>query len=465
MGKAIGLILSGNIASAALMMMRTLLVSRLITLEDFGIGSLFLLALAMVEMMSALGFQQQIIQASDGDSARFQAALQGFSVLRGLILALVLFTFARPIALFFSVPDAIWAFQVIAGVPLVSGFAHFDSHRLSRQMKFVPLITVTLLPPLGSLFSVLPLYHVFGDYRVLLFAILVQMALSIVVSHSVAQRRYNLRLDLPLILRCLRFGWPLMVSGALMFLVFNGERAIIGRALGLEALALFSMALSLTLTPALVLARSTMSFFLPQVSAVRGTERFAGLAMAVLQAHILLGCGMVAGVALFGGPFLITVVGEKYAAALPFLVWLATLQAFRVFEGGCAILALGAGHTKNEVFANVVRVSLLPLAWLVVANGGGVMPLIWIGVAGEGAGFAIALALVLAKQNLALRPILAPLALGLLLLAIACFLNLAIGPIERGLAFLFILAAMALTMAELHTYLRSNVATGHMRET
>ncbi len=465
MTRTIGLILSGNIASAVLMMIRTLLISRLISLEDFGLGSLFLLALAMIEMMSTLGFQQQIIQSPDGDSERFQAAVQGFSVLRGVILGVVLFALAGPISSLFAVPDVAWAFQLIAVVPLVSGFFHFDAHRLSRRMQFAPSVILILLPPLGSLLSVVPLYHLFGDYLVLLFAIILQMALSVVVSHGVSKRRYRLRFDGAVILGSVRFGWPLMVSGALMFLVFNGERAIIGRALGLETLALFSMALSLTLTPALVLSRSTMSFFLPQLSAAFGTDRYRSLSMAVLQSHILLGGGMVAAVALLGGPFLNAVLGEKYAAALPFLVWLAALQAFRVFEGGCAILALAAGHTKNELFVNVVRVSLLPVAWVVVTNGEGVMTVIWIGIVGEAAGFAIGLGLVLGRQGLPLRPLVPPLMLAATLLVVACVQDIRFGMIETAMVFMAILSAMVLTMADLQAYARRNAATGHLRET
>ena len=462
--RSIGLILSGNLASAALMMLRTLLVSRLISLEDFGIASTFLLALAMIEMMSALGFQQQMMQAKDGNEPAFQGALQGFSVVRGGINALLLFALAGPMAWFFDIPQALWAFQLIALVPFVSGFVHFDLHRLSRRMHYLPSVMVALLPPVGSLISVVPLYHLFGDYRVLLFSILVQMGLGVLVSHLFAQRRYLLRFDGPLILRSLQFGWPIMISGALMFLVFNGERAIIGRALGLEVLALFSMALSLTLTPALVISRTTMSFFLPQLSAARGRAGYAPLAMATLQVHILLGCVMVVGVALMGGPFLQSVLGDKYAAAIPLLTWLAVLQAFRVFEGGCAVVALAAAHTKNEMLANIVRVSLLPVAWLVVARGGDVMTVIWIGMLGEAAGVAVGLMLALIRQGLALRPLLVPLCAAGVLMAVACWTAGQGVGWQVGLGLLALLVAVGFAMPDLQIYLRKRTAVGHLEE-
>lgn len=462
--RSIGVILSGNLASAALMMLRTLLVSRLISLEDFGIASTFLLALAMIEMMSALGFQQQMIQTEDGNEPAFQGALQGFSVLRGAVNALVLFALAGPMAWFFDIPQALWAFQLIALVPFVSGFTHFDLHRLSRRMQYGPSLMVAVLPPVGSLMAVVPLYHLFGDYRVLLFAILVQMGLGVLVSHLFARRRYLLRFDGAVILRSLRFGWPIMISGALMFLVFNGERAIIGRALGLEVLALFSMALSLTLTPALVISRTTTSFFLPQLSAARGRAGYAPLATVALQSHILLGCVMVVGVALTGGPFLQSVLGDKYAAAIPLLTWLAALQAFRVFEGGCAVVALAAAQTRNEMLANVVRVSLLPVAWLVVARDGDVMTVIRIGMLGEAAGFAIGLMLVLTRQGLALRPLLAPLCVAAVLITLACLTAGQGTDWQVGVALMALLAAVGFAMPDFHIYLRKRTAVGHLEE-
>jgi O-antigen/teichoic acid export membrane protein len=251
-----------------------------------------------------------------------------------------------------------------------------------------------------------------------------------------------------------------MISGALMFLVFYGERGIIARHFGLEMMAIFSMALSLTLTPALVLTRSTMSLFLPQLSAARGTSRYSNLAVIILQVHLLLGCVMVVCVALFGAPFLMVVLGGKYAAALPLLVWLASLMAFRVFAGGCAIVALAAAHTKNEVLANVVRVGLLPVAWWAVQAGADVMTLVWIGIAGEAAGYAIGLALALAKQRLPLGPLVLPILSAMALLTCACTLDVQADWWTSGGILTALLALVFLSMPQLVTYLRKNTATG-----
>ena len=417
---SIGVLLVGNVGGAALTMLRTIIISRLISLEDFGIGTVLVLVLAMVEMISTLGFQQQIVQAPDGNRTSFQYALQGVSILRGLITGCAIFALAHPISWFFNIPQTVGAIQSIAIIPAVLGFTHLDIHRLARQMKHLPTAIVALLPPLGSLISLVPLSYLYSDYRLLLFAVLVQAGLSVMVSHWAASRIYKFIIDPKFILRSLQFGWPVMVSGTLLFLVFNAERAIIGHNFGLEALALFSIALSLTLLPTLVISRTTMSFFLPQLSALRGDVSYAELATATLQVHILLGSAFVVIFSFTGEVFLLKMLGTKYQSAAPFLIWFAILQAFRIFEGGCAIVALAAAQTKNEIMANVVRVALLPVAWLIARNGGDVVTVIWIGTIGEAAGFAVGLILALRRQQLSVRPLIIPLILALTTLALVC---------------------------------------------
>ena len=203
---SIGILLIGNFGGAFLTVLRTIVISRLISLEDFGIGTVLALVLAMVEMISALGFQQQIVQASDGNGQSFQQKLQGVSILRGLLAGSAIYLLAHPISSFFDMPQTVGAIQFIAIIPVILGFIHLDIHRLARQMKHFPSAIVALLPPLGSLISVVPLSHLYSDYRLMLFAVLVQAGLTVMVSwcHNSPQpglrspRRYD---------RCNRCRW------------------------------------------------------------------------------------------------------------------------------------------------------------------------------------------------------------------------------------------------------------------
>ena len=139
-------ILSGNAASSLLLLVRNLVIARLISVEDYGIAATFGIIMALIEMASYLGLQQQIVQSKDGEDPHFQAALQGFQVLRGVAAASVLFVSAGLIARFLGIPEIAWAYQVIALVPLLNAFKHFDIYRLNRAMRFGPMILTGTVP-------------------------------------------------------------------------------------------------------------------------------------------------------------------------------------------------------------------------------------------------------------------------------------------------------------------------------
>ncbi len=422
--RSVLLILSGNAFAALLLLARNLIIARLIPVADYGIAATFAVAMAVVEMMSAFGLQQQIIQSKDGDDPRFQAGLQGFQVLRGAVSSLALFVMAHPLAAFLDIPAAAWAYQVMAVVPLLNALVHFDIHRLNRHMVFGPMILTGILPALASVLSVWPLSHWFDDWRVMLYAIILQAALTAITSHAVARRPYRLVFDRVLIGQSLRFGWPILVNGMLMFLVFNGDKLIVGNALGMEVLAIFAMGMTLTLTPTLVLAKSTQNFFLPRLSRVAvaaDVAQFSRLAIATIEASILSGVVLVFGIVLVGASFVDLLLGVKYAPLVPLLTLLSVMQALRVFKAGGAIVAVARQQTSNAMVANLFRMASLPVAWWVLQTGGAITQLIWVGIGGEFCGFVVSLLMLRGRVGISLRPLRAPLAL------MALFFGLALG--------------------------------------
>jgi len=403
------LILSGNAAASLLLLARNLIVARLITVENFGIAATLAIAVSVVEMMSNLGLQQQIVQSDKGDDPRFQAALQGFSALRGILLGFLLFALAGPLATFLDVPQAAWAYQIMALVPVLNSFRHYDIYRLNRQMRFWPLILTNGLPALAAVLVLLPFSMWFGDYRIMLYSILAQSVLEVGTSHMVGTRPYRLVLDRRVMADGLSFGWPMLINGVLLFAVFQGDKVIVGRELGMASLAIFAMGFTLTLTPTLVMAKSSQNFFLPQLSAINRQEKpahgsFDALARAVIQVGIVNGVLLVLAVMILGPPLVTLLLGLKYAALLPLLIWLGILQAFRVFKSGSTVVALARRQTANAMIANLMRIITLPVAWFVLTRGGDVMAVILIGILGEMAGFAISLTLVGWRTKVALRP-------------------------------------------------------------
>jgi len=415
------LILSGNATASLLLLARNLIVARFIPVEDYGIAATFAVAMAMVEMASAFGLQQQIIQSKEGDDHRFQAALHGFQLLRGVGAGVALFLIANPIARFLDIPEVAWAYQLLALVPVIKACEHFDVHRFSRQMRFWPLILTGSVPALLSLLAAWPLAIWLGDWRVMLYAILAQISFRVLTSHLVAERPYHLIFDRAIMRRSLRFGWPILTNSILLFLVFQGDKLIVGRALGMEALAIFAMGMTLTLTPTMVIAKSAQNFFLPQLSAAAGTPHFGEIANCALQMVTSAALVFLAVVFIFGGPVLHILFGEKYASLTPLLIWFGIGQTLRVLKAGPAIVALSLGHTENAMNANLIRVFALPLIWIVANNTGSILYILFMVVFSEILSAMIAFYLLARKSNLNAPTIFLPQIPGILAVGVIGF--------------------------------------------
>ncbi|SNR72043.1 oligosaccharide flippase family protein [Puniceibacterium sediminis] len=458
------LILSGNAVTSLMLLARNLLVARLIPVADYGVAATFAIAMAVVEMGSQLGLQQQIVQARNGEDPRFQAALQGFQVLRGVIGGIVLFALAGPIAAFLNVPETTWAYRLMALVPVFNAFTHFDIHRLNRTMVFWPAILSGAVPAFLALLVVWPLAMFYGDYTVMLYSILLRAAMIAVTSHLVARRPYRLVLDRAVMGNSLRFGWPLLINGMLLFAVFQGDKLIVGRELGMEVLAIFAMGFTLTLTPTLVMAKSAQNFFLPQLSAVdrdtpEGQARFQYLSMVTMQISLLNAVILVVVFALFGAPVVHLLLGVKYAALPPLLVALAILQGLRVAKAGGGVVALSCGHTSNAMQANLMRVATLPIIWYAVVQGATLPVVVLIGILGETAGYALSLYLVRRNPGVALGQMLGPVLMSVALMVAAALGDAVSGDVLQGqgwiqpLALIVLLGLTVLTMKDLRRYI------------
>jgi O-antigen/teichoic acid export membrane protein len=414
------LILSGNATASLLLLVRNLVVARLIPVGDYGIAATFGVVMAMVEMASAFGLQQQIIQSKDGDDPRFQAGLQGFQVLRGIGAGAVLFLIAGPMARFLGIPEVIWAYQILALVPVIKAFEHFDIHRLNRQMRFWPLMLTGGVPALLSLLLIWPLATWLGDWRVMLCAILAQISIMVLTSHVVAERPYKIVFDRAIMGNSLRFGWPILVNSVLLFLVFQGDKLIVGRVLGMEALAIFAMGMTLTLTPTLVIAKSVQNFFLPILSnldrgTVKGKARFQHMALVATETHMLFGASFVFFIIIFGDTIVNLLLSEKFDSLVAIFTLLAVLQCFRIMKGGPSSVALASGRTENAMIANTTRVLLLPIGYFVAIRTESVAQVISVAIIGEIIGFLVSILLVWWRCRVNFRTIFFP-TLGILLM-------------------------------------------------
>jgi len=395
-----GILLSAASGVEALLgLVRNIFVARLIGVENFGIAATFLLSVSGIMAFTSLSVDRLVVQSPDGDDHDFVASVQSFETLRCLFNAAVLFAMAWPLSAFFGNPELLWAYQLTALAPLLTAFKHLDVLRYQRRLRFGPEATVNVGTAAICLIVAWPTAVWLGDYRVMIVQLVLAAGLKALISQLLAERRFRLGWRRELLGRAFDFGWPLAISGMLTFFILQGDRIIIGNRFGAYELGLFSAALMLAMTPALLADHVLRQLFLPKLSRLQDRRpAFESASVATIQMLLFVGSGMLVGFLALGREALLLIYGEQYAGAGALLGWVTLVFALRLMRAGPTTVALSGANTKNLMYANLTRLISLPVAFLAAIGGADMTTVVAISAAGE------LCSLVLAFVLLARRP-------------------------------------------------------------
>lgn len=431
----IAFLLAGSTGILAVMRFgRNVLLARLIGVEDFGIASTFALLMTMVEFLSDLGLGRLVVQDREGDRPGFVAAIQALVLLRGMMLAVVVFVFAEPIATLLGQPGLGWAYRVFALIPLLRALANLDVARQQRALRFGLTIKAEFAGVVASLAALWPLALWLGDFRIMLGLLLVEHGAQVAATHLLAERRYRLGWERTAAARALRFGWPILAGGVLNLAIMQGERLVVANQYTATDLGLFSAALTLVMAPSLIIERVVSSMFLPLLANHQDTEKgFLYRADLALQALLVSGVGLMLLYVLAGPTALLLVYGAAFATGAQLAAILGISSALRTVRSACVIISIARGHTVNLLIPNIVRFVSFPAAFLIAVRGGSLEAIALTSVAGEAASLLVAHFVVGVREGL--HPILARLmpvyviAVALVLLLTAIAAGLLAGPI------------------------------------
>lgn len=397
--------------------------------SDFGIAAAITLLLQLVETISDLGSDRLIVQADDGGGDTFLATSHTVLVARGLLLAAALFFTAPFAAAFFAVPHAEHAFQFASLIPLIKGFLHLDCRRAQRDLDNRPQLLVEVLPQAIALVLTLPvLRHVPGFEAPVVLAF-IQAASAVVIARMLATVPYRLGLRRDVLTRSISFGWPILLSALPLIAVYQGDRAIIGRLSGMEALAGYSAAFMITMVPGLVAARAGHALMLPLFASLMRQGRPLERRFALMsEATTILAALYLAAFVIAGGTILPIAFGSAYHGLGAVVAWLAAMWALRMLQAVPGMALMAAGETKPFLAAGLVRAAALPAAYYAAQDGATLASIAAIGCAAEAASL--------------------------------IYVSLRLERLERGLGLILMTRALYLIPAAICALLASGIASG-----
>ena len=160
--------------------------------------------------------------------------------------------------------------------------------------------------------------------------------------------------------RFIAFGWPILLSALPLIAVYQGDRIIVGRYLGMEALAVFSAAFMLAMVPGLLTSKVCLSLVMPLLANVRTQrELFLQRLYMMTEAVVVIACAYLVFFALFGGYALGLAFGEGYSEFGPVLLLLAVMWGFRIIQAAPGTGLMSLGITKPLLVSGLIRATVL----------------------------------------------------------------------------------------------------------
>jgi lipopolysaccharide exporter len=355
-----------------LVLLATIVLARVLGPEEFGLVSLALVFVGLVEVMADFGVAQALIYRRD--SPRAADAALAFTVASGALLGVGTAVAAPYLAEALGDPAITDFLRVLALSFVLGSFAIVPDVLLRRDLLFKRRLVVQLSSSAtrGIVSIVLALAGA-GAWS-LVWGQLAAMAVTSVVAWSRVRYRPDLRwwrLRWGDIRPLLAFGVPTAANGLLSTIILNVDYVVVSRALGVTALGFYLVAFRL---PEMVIVSafqvlSQVAF--PVFSRARtepGRLRRGYLRMLRLQTTygVVVGC-VLAAVA----PYLVPVLfGPGWSRSVVPLQLLAVYAAFRSLGMGVVDVLKATGRPGLALRASVARLAVLVPALVVATTWG-----------------------------------------------------------------------------------------------
>jgi O-antigen/teichoic acid export membrane protein len=313
----------GNIARYAVF-------ARLLTPYDFGVTTTALLTLDMLTALTSPSFEKSLIQQRE-EIEPFMDTVWSFSVVRGILLALLLVAFARPFAGFFRQPEAYVVFLAVAPLAVFRAVQSPAWIALFRRLEFHVVLMLNGAELLGSLIIGVPAILWWGDWRGLVAATIAGQMARTLLSYYYFPYRPRARFSFDRFKRMFKYGRWVTGTGIAEFASQQVDNFVVAHVLGPRSVGDYQMAFRIGEMPGTELAYSASLVTFPIAAKLvdRKRERnklFFYTAAAVVALGIGYGVFMVA----TGDEIIRVLFGTKWLGAAPAL---RVLSFYGLFQG------------------------------------------------------------------------------------------------------------------------------------
>lgn len=345
-----------------------LILTRLLFPEAFGLMALIAVVTAAALMFSDFGFLGAVIQDPRGEEPAFLDTVWTLQIIRGILLAVLIVGFSGQIAAFYEEPMLAELLWVTALVPLIKGAESTKVLMANRTLQLERVTAIRLSAQLLGAIVTVALAYWLQSVWALVIGNLFSPILLTFLSHKALKGHSNwFQIERATLNSLLRYGGFIFIASLAGFFGAQGDRAVLGKFVELDELAIYGIAFTLAAVPMnisnAISSRVVFPLYARRPPADNpSNRRNINKARFMVTAPLLM---ISVFLAVIGDALIRLLYDARYEAAGPYLVLLSLALVPNIITQTYTRTPLASGHSgRFAVFQGVsalIRVGLLLL--------------------------------------------------------------------------------------------------------
>jgi O-antigen/teichoic acid export membrane protein len=347
----------------------TLILARLLVPGDFGLMAMAMTIIAALDLLGAYNFETALIQNRNAERSHYDTAFT-LNLLLALLKALLMALLAHPAAVFYGEPRLEAVMLALAAASVLQGLENIGIVDFQKELQFDREFRLSLYRRLAGFVVTMVAAWWLGSYWALIIGITAMRAVGVALSFGM--HPYRPRLTLQRWRELFGYTKWLLLNNVLIFLNNRGADFVIGRVSGSHALGLYSVSYELANLPTTELVHPIQRAMFPGYSQLADDPprlRQTFLDVLGLIAILTVPIGLLIGA--LAEPFVLTLLGSQWVAAVPLVQLLSVFGVVRALHGPTGSIYLAMGRPRFIAYFALVQlcISLSLMLWLVPRHG------------------------------------------------------------------------------------------------
>ena len=342
-----------------------LILTRLLAPEAFGVVGVVLAINYILQMTTDMGFGAYIVRAETWPDRRRLNVIWTVRVIRNLLLALLMFAFAGPLAAAFDKPMLVDPIRVTSLLVILQGIVSLHPYMAQRAQRISYITIVQFAGFLAQIVLTILIALFIRSYWAMILGLLAGAAVTVIFSYTLFPGGlHRFAFDRTIGAELWRYSRVIVPSSIITVILLQADKIFIGRALSLDVFGLYMLAVNLTMAGQRLLHAYVNKIIFPLYAETHRSrpEKLFSVYYSARRRMTMLLAFMLGGAA-GGGELLVRILlDDRYLGSGVFVSLLCFGSLFLLVTKPAESLLFAMGRIRSTLEGNVLR-----LAWIAVA--------------------------------------------------------------------------------------------------